>query len=29
MVEGKMMISTHRWISFIYRYWHPVAASAE
>jgi hypothetical protein len=29
MLEGKMISYTSRFISFIYRYWYPVAASAE
>jgi len=29
MVEDKMVIYSSRFISFIYRYWYPVAASAE
>jgi hypothetical protein len=29
MLEGKMISNSSRFISFIYRYWYPVAASAE
>jgi len=29
MLESKMTFHSSRFISFIYRYWYPVAASAE
>ncbi len=29
MLVDKMILNSSRFISFIYRYWYPVAASAE